>query len=449
MALCSYQHADSLVELSLSPLFHHQFSSIYKAIHDLASDALSYEKVAKKIMDFCLRYAKKQKRVRLQTDVTPVIKVHSPTLENRQYVKKSNNVIKGNKPVSIGYPLSSINLSGASKWSLPLLRARVPLIHTESSFAVEQLKALLPDLLTTLASDLVINTTDSGYTHAAYLSPLYEEEKLVCISRFRYGTKVFTPAKGDNKIGAKKIYDQCFYLRDTSRVVKGKSPKTGLPYEKEQISIYDLPGAEVQLLEATTSKGRALFVELHRWNDLKIRSKNGHCMKAKPFDLVGVKIVDAKTGELVFSRDLFFGIFGKRKKEVSIEEAYQDYRHRYDIEPSFRFNKQNMFLDSYDCEEAQHFDNFLLVNQLANWLLYVAADEVEFIPRKWEQNKTKPKPKPDKLSISKTYRSTEKLFSTFEKEPFLPKTSKKGKGKIKKKRIHYKVVKKTKIKPPS
>ena len=380
--------------------------------------------------------------------MTSMIKEYSSTLENRQYVKKSNNVINGNKPLSIGYPLSSINLSCASNWSLPLLRGRVPLEHTESTFAVEQLKILLPQLTTALKSDIIINTTDSGYTHAAYLSPLYAEEKLVCISRFRYGTKVFTPAKGDNNLGAKKIYDQCFYLRDTSRVVKGNAPKTGKSYEKEQISIYDLPCSTEQVLSTKTTKGRALHIQLYRWNDLKVRSKNGHSMKDKPFDLVGVRVLDAITGELVFSRDLFFGIFGQKKNEISLEEAYWDYRHRYDIEPSFRFNKQKMFLDSYDCEDVQYLDNFLLVNQLANWLLYVAADEVEFIPRKWERNKSKINLTSEKLSIAKTHRATEALFLTFDKTPFLPKPSKKGKGNIKKDRLHYRVVKKTKKKPP-
>jgi len=107
-----------------------------------------------------------------------------------------------------------------------------------------------------------------------------------------------------------------------------------------------------------------------------------------------------------------------------------------------------MFLDSYDCEDVQHLDNFLLINQLANWLLYTAADGVDFIPKKWEKNKSNPPPKPDKLSIAKTYRSVERLFLTFDKEPFLPKPSKKGKGNIKKERPRFKVVKKVKKKPP-
>ena len=248
MSLSSYQKADSLVELSLSSLFHYQFSSIYKPIHSLAEDAESYEQAVQLILNLCLKYAKPQKRVRLQTDVTSLIKEHSPSLENRQHVKKSNNVIKGNKPLGIGYPLSSVNLSCESNWSLPLLRGRVPLAHTESSYAVEQIKALLPQLLIALEFDLVINTTDSSYTHAAYLSPLYAEKNLVCISRFRYGSKVYTSAKGDNTHGAKKIYDQCFYLRNTTRIAKGKIAKTGKTYEKEQVTIYDLPCSVQQVV---------------------------------------------------------------------------------------------------------------------------------------------------------------------------------------------------------
>ena len=76
----------------------------------------------------------------------------------------------------------------------------------------------------------------------------------------------------------------------------------------------------------------------------------------------------------------------------------------------------------------------------------MAADEVNFIPKKWERNKTNPPPPTDKLSIAKTHRSTERLFLTFDEKPFLPKPSKKGKGNIKKERLHFKVVKKAKKK---
>ncbi|MGB0931845.1 MAG: hypothetical protein ACPGVB_13770, partial [Chitinophagales bacterium] len=160
--------------------------------------------------------------------------------------------------------------------------------------------------------------------------------------------------------------------------------------------------------------------------------------------VVAVKVFNTQTNKRLFKRDLFFSIFGKRKQEISLEEAHQDYRHRYDIEPAFRFNKQQLFLDSYLCEDVQHLDNFLLVNQLANWLLYVAADEVSFIPKKWEKKAKQTQQKAEKLSIAKTRRAAQALFLTFDSSPFLPKSTKKGNGRIKQKRMRYSVVRKTK-----
>jgi len=319
--------------------------------------------------------------------------------------------------------------------------------QTESTHAVEQLQSLIPQLCKQLDCELVVNTTDSSYTHAAYLSPLYEQEQLVCISRFRHGVKVYTPAKGDNHKGAPKIYGDCFYLLGQTRTISGVLKKTGKPYDKIQTSVHQRAYDEIICFDALSKKGKPLRIELRRWNDLKLRSKNGHCMKHKDFDLVGVKVFNAQTQQLVFKREMFFGIFGQCKQKVKTKESYDNYRSRYDIEPSFRFNKQKLFLDSYLCEDVQHFDKFLLINQLANWLLYTAAEDVQFIPRKWEINKSTSIKKTTKSSIAKTHRAVEKLFLTFDKRPFLPKPTKKGKGNIKKKRDHYPVVRKNKNKP--
>lgn len=457
MALASYTEAKSVVELSLSPIYHYEYSSIFKAIKHISSSAPDFEIRSKVILDHCLTYfvlkrACVEKRILLQTDVTPLVRPYSPTLKGRQYVKQSNTIIKSNKPITIGYPLSSINLSCSDKWSLPLVRSRVPVEQTESEHAVEQLQGLVPELLKQLDSELIINTSDCAYTHPAYLAPLYEQEQLVCISRFRYGRKVYVPAKAQDNdpLGASKIYGDCFYLLNENRIHNGTAPKTGQAYEKLQTSIHTLACDETYSLSTQTKKGRSLVVELYRWNNLKIRSNKGHCMKHKPFDLVAARVVDKQTGELLYKRDMFFCVFGKKKNQITTKETYTYYRKRYDIEPSFRFNKQQLFLDSYLCEAAQHVDNYLLINQLANWLLYVAADEVQFLPRKWERNKSKElegtATKTEKLSIAKTRRSTEKLFLTFDKTPFVPEPIKKGEGKIKEHRPHYKVVKKDKKK---
>ena len=106
MALSSYQNAESIVELSLSPLYHYQFSSIYKVTTGLSKDIKEHQLVKDKILDLCLAYASRSKRISLQTDATPIEKKYSSTLEERQYINIPNTVIKGNKPITIGYPLS-------------------------------------------------------------------------------------------------------------------------------------------------------------------------------------------------------------------------------------------------------------------------------------------------------------------------------------------------------
>jgi len=119
MALSSDQQARSLVELSLSPLYHYQFSSVFKVTNGLAKKKKAEVSLNQQILDLCLKYALKGRRICLQTDVTPIEKKYSSTLEGRQFVNIPNTLIKGNKPITIGYPLSSIHLCCEQKWSLP------------------------------------------------------------------------------------------------------------------------------------------------------------------------------------------------------------------------------------------------------------------------------------------------------------------------------------------
>ena len=441
ITLASDIQAKSVVELSLNPLYTYQYSSIYKTAANLSKEK-GLTTTSSELLQLCLAHCPNRRRVRLQTDVTPIVRPYSPSLEQRQFVKISNTVIRGNKPISIGYPISCVNISLEDAWSLPLQQQIVPVAQTASRFAVSQIQNLIPLLKKQLGADLIINTTDSGYTNPSYLADLYEQSNLVCISRLRYGSKVYLPAANNNPLGAKSVYGDCFYLLNHSRIATGVSGKNKQPYEKLQTSLHEHPHDDYLELSATTSKGRALKIVLHRWNDLKMRSKKGHCMKHKPFDVVAVRVVDANTGQIVFQKDLFVCIFGKRKAEISLKEAYWDYRHRFDIEVAFRFNKQQLFFQDYDCEKMEHQQNWLLINQLANWLLYYAADEVEWIPRKWDTKQQSKQVSTDKLSIAKTHKAAQQFFSTFDMAPFQPKSTNKGRGNPKKHRPKFKVVKK-------
>ncbi len=139
-----------------------------------------------------------------------------------------------------------------------------------------------------------------------------------------------------------------------------------------------------------------------------------------------IRAFDALTGKHIYKSPLFIAVTGQRKSEISTEKAQLAYQKRYDIEPYFRFAKQRLLLERYQSPERTHIENWLLVVQLASWLLFAASKEVRFRPRKWERVPT------DSLhaqcSIAQTRREAEGLFLTFDPSVFKPPRCKKGKG---------------------
>ncbi len=444
MALASYEEARSPTALSLSPLFHYQYGSISKAVSDLARNSFERTKVQKVFQALCYAHYSppdgSAERLVFQTDTTPMGKAHSPTLPDRTYIAVPNNVIRGNKPLDIGYEVSFINLSEPlTRWSLPLSVERVGPDQTASEKALEQLGQLLAHPELGLSDRLCINTLDSKYGN------------LVNLVRFRTGMKVWRPAQDKpSGQGAPKVFDEKFYLISESRTkTYKKHPKTGLAYQVYQRSVFEKQEDEYLKLDTRMATGRKVFIEIWRWNELLIRSKNGNNMKNKPFDLLAIKVRDAQSGKPVFDRDMFVAINGRRKDEVTSRQGHQIYRRRYDIEPALRFAKQRLLLDKLQTPDVEHFDNWLLVHQMTVWLLYTASDEADFRPRKWRKYlvQNKELDKQHRLSIAQTRHAAQNLFLTFNPEPFKPLKSKKGrprqKGETQIQRTRYKVVKKT------
>jgi len=455
MALASFEAAKSPVELSLSPVYHYQYSSIRSATHEIARNETERLGIRTQLQSLCMSYFKpvleKEAAVILQTDSSPIGKAHSPTLANRSYIAIPNTVIRGNKPLDIGYEVSFVNVSDTTgKWSLPMHAQRVGIDQSASETALDQLAQLLGHAELGLSDRLCLNTLDSSYGHDSFLVPSFAYDNLFNVVRLRKGMKVWTRQRQDDTGGAPRVYGEKFYLHTESKTVPYKRhPKTGQPYEVFQRSVFELPAHDQLTLESQTTKGRKIRIDLRRWNDLMIRTKDGHNMKDKPFDLLAIQVRDAQSGQLVFDRDMFVAITGKRKAQVDSKESYQAYRHRYDIEPFLRFSKQRLMLDKYQTPVLEHFDNWLLFNQMASWLLYAAKDEVDFRPRKWRKYLPQNQPQQCKgnLSIAQTRHAAEGLFLTFDQNPFIPPKSKKGrprqKGETQCQRTRFEVVKKT------
>lgn len=459
MALASQTFAHSVVELSESPLFHHQYSSLRDGITGIGKTLSEQNAVMSAIRALGLAHLAYEPTDWLvfQTDATSIVKAHSDCLADRQYIKIANNVIKSNKPISIGYPVSLVNVSCpvlSNKWSVPISIKRISSIQSAVDCAVAQVQEILEEEALQLVEQSLINTLDSGYGCAAYLAPTYEHKNLVNIVRFRYGKKVWLPAEfssikeATSNKGTPLIFGEKYYLTDYSQMKTFH--RKGVAYEVYQRSIFDLAPVDYLELDSQTSKGRKLKILIWRWNDTLMRTKNGHNMKNKFFDIVASKVVDADTGELVFNKTMFTTIHGERKEEITTQQAFETYRHRYDIEPSIKFCKQKLLLDKYQTPDQQHFDNWLVVVMTAYWLLYTAADTATYQPKKWQQYKPVNKSATEQgtiLTPCQTRQAAESFFLTFDKEPFVPVKCKKGSGRKKgtpvNQRTRYKPVKKS------
>lgn len=89
-----------------------------------AIDCLSFDEKSKRqpvIVAFCIGYNESfNGHYHLNSDTTLINKAHSRVLSERPCIRVSNNVIKTNKPLGIGYRLSTLTLSGKQNWQLPL-----------------------------------------------------------------------------------------------------------------------------------------------------------------------------------------------------------------------------------------------------------------------------------------------------------------------------------------
>jgi hypothetical protein len=452
MALASYTPAQSLVQLSQSPLYHYQYSSITDAIHALARDGPHAQQVLDTLQKLWIKALPQPLNpiIRINADTTPVPKPWSPCLAQRTFIHVPNSVIATNKPLSIGYALSCVTLQEQANWQLPLTMQRVATDQTPTQTLLAQLTQLFGQAGLGLGqASLVINRLDRAYGQPAYLAPSYAHANLVNIVRLRQGQKVWLAQPRSQTGGRPALYaPQPHYLLACSRQLTYH--RQGQAYEKEQRSLFEQAPHEQLELGQYTAKKRRLRLQLYGWKNVLFRSKQGHSMSDKPVDIVAVRTYDALTNELVYDQPLFLCVSGSKKDELSLGQILEEYQGRYGIEGFFRFSKQHLFLGRFQTPSLQHLDNFLLVLQTAVWLLYGVAQAGSYQPAKWRKQELRGSCR-GVLSLSEAYYSAERLLLSFDLRAFRAKKCSKGKGRQRGQkqglRVRYGVIRKAKAAP--
>jgi hypothetical protein len=380
-ALCGSPGARSVVELSLSPLFRREWESVPDAIDEFfqaedpaqaVAERRQWEEQIGRLVGRYLPRPQGRKFWLVGTDSVSVSRPYARTLADRSFVYQANPV-GGNAPVTIGHRYSVVALlpepeqPGDPPWVIPLPCRRVSSDEKAVVVGAEQCVGLLGDAQQPFHGELCVQVADSEYSQAAYLGRVGGQPNGVQVVRVA-GNRVFYRAVPPPP-GKRPAWHPTWY---------------GDRFDLQEASTWGAP-EEVATMTWTTKRGRRLQVQLQGWTNLLMRGKRGLPMHRYPFTLIRGEVLDEQ-GQPVYQRDLWLLVLGERRGELSLREAWESYRQRFDLEHYFRFGKQRLLLASYQTPVGEHEENWLLLVQLAMVQLWLGRDLAGVQLRPWEKS---------------------------------------------------------------
>ena len=176
-ALSGQRDARTVAELSLEPGFERKYSSVYQAIGDFEVKGEEQEAKEKRLLQIIGKTVLEPERNGywlLGTDGTPAPRPYARTMEDRGFVYQPN-VVKGNKPVTIGHRYSVLGHlpekgEGEPNWIVPLVVKRIETQETDISVGLKQLAMLMTDDKLPWSGEMCVPVADTKYGTTEYLN---------------------------------------------------------------------------------------------------------------------------------------------------------------------------------------------------------------------------------------------------------------------------------------
>jgi len=436
-ALSSNRTANSVVELSLSPLHRRNYCSITRVLDEFMSQNPIMAQQQKQGLTNLLANVcppLQERRFHLfAVDCTPGPRVFSPTLEDRSYVY-SPNAVCGNKPVTIGHKYSITTYlpekssTDTPPWLVPVACARVNTTQNAEVLGMQQIADTIKSH-NNFKNELCVSLGDTAYNTPPCLGIVKNNVNQVHISRSRNNKKFYYPYAQDistslSKRGRPKVYGALHKLNDSTT--------------------WCLPDEQIEFSQVTGA-GKILSIKINCWNEVIMRSKKGAKLSDYPLRLLRVQVFKA-SGDLLFKRPLWLTVAGKRRMELSLFDIYSSYRQRFDIEHFFRFGKTRLLLDKIQTPDVQHEEAWWQLVMLAYTQLYLSRSIAASLPNPWErylpsfkQNETSKQP----TIVQKDFERIIRMIGT-PAQPPKPRKNAPGRqiGDIQVKRIRHPIIKK-------
>jgi DDE superfamily endonuclease len=382
-ALCSSPAAQSAAELTLAASFRRSYSALYKAVDEFEwGPEGSPTQLAGLLAPYLPRPHGRPFWL-LGVDVTPQRRPFAPTLSDRGMVYQPN-LVKGNKPVTIGHQYASVALlpevetGVVSHWLLSLMLQRVATTDDKERVGATQIDALLSDGDLPFARSLCVEVGDTSYSKPEYLQANRHHHNLVTIARARsnrtfYRQVVAHPVAGtrgaqsEQRRGHPTWYGDAFCL---------KNPATWHP-----------PDETVTMTQVSRG-GKCYQVGIQAWHNLLMPGKQKPSplpMHRHPFTLVRLVRYDEQ-GVQVGQHPLWLIVIGEQRHALSLLDIYHAYPRRYDLEHFFRFGKQKLLLVDFQTPETEREEAWWQLVQIAYAQLWMARHVAHLLPRPWQRN---------------------------------------------------------------
>ena len=387
--------ARSIVQLSETPQFERQYSSITDAIADGLPHA-KWQEIERLIYQSVTQNDEKKVN-RFLLDCTGNPRPFARTLEDRT-ITHAPNPAPGNKPIVVGHQYSTLALlpddapSKSKHWIVPLSIQRVHSDEKGNEAGIKQVIQYIKD--NALSTQLNIVAADSLYSSNNCRALASTEGSIVGIVRLNSTRNIyFFPEASASKRGRKKEYGERMKLND---------PSTHKPCNEQTQTLW------------MHRKGHEYTVHIECWKDMLIRGSRDFQAAKHPFTLIRITIKNQQ-GKTVFKNPLWLAVTGKQRNNVSLIDAYNDYRSRYDIEHFFRFGKQKLLMRTYQTADVIHEELWWKLCALAYNQLHLGRNQVTTTLHRWEvylpQYKGIDQKQPSLLTPSQTQRGFAKLLN--------------------------------------
>ncbi len=371
-SLSSNTRAGSVVELSLNPVHRRNYCSITRVLNEFypsnTQHAAIHEKLTKILTEQCAQPQRRDYYL-FAVDCTPNPRKHAPTQKDRGFVY-APSVISGNKPITIGHQYSVVTFmpekenSDAPPWVVPISCHRVTTAEKGTAVGMQQLSQCIK-AQPVFKNKLCVSVGDSAYSNPESILESSKNENQVHISRLRSNRVLYYPIKKEDsdtkKRGRKKCYGDAFRLNDS------KTHKTS---------------DESAEFEVATKKGKKQLVKISCWNNIVMCGKHDANIADCSMRLVRI-CVYKESGEPLFKKPLWLSVVGSRRFELSLQDIFDCYRQRFDIEHFFRFGKNKMLLDKSQTPELEHERAWWQICMIAYVQLYLARTLAKNVATPW------------------------------------------------------------------